>query len=149
MELTERETLIKVEQQLQDSIKNQSQILGDLKEIFNRIESESKVVAAIGAELRTHRETSSLRWSELDKKITSLEKSIAELSKEKDSIHELVTDEKEERTAADSLEQKEREKFQENITTSFKTTTFIIGGIVGLIGLIVTIFEIIGHVKGN
>ena len=149
MELTERETLIKVEQQLQDSIKNQSQILSDLKEIFSRIESESKVVASIGSELRTHRETSALRWSELDKKITSLEKSITVLSDGSKEINDLLTKEKEERVSAIGSEQKEREKFQENISTSFKTTTFIIGGIVTLIGVIVAVIEIVTYVKGH
>ena len=37
MELNERETLIRVDQQLKDSVNNQSQIMKDLKEILHYI----------------------------------------------------------------------------------------------------------------
>ena len=149
MELTERETLIKVDQQLQDSIRNQSQIISDLKDFFSRIENESKTVAAISAELRTHRETSTLRWTELDKKLNSLEQSISEITQETNELRDLLTKEKEDRTSADNSEKNEREKFQESINTSFKTTSFILGGVVGIIWLIVTIIEIVRFIKGG
>jgi len=71
--MDERETLIRVEQQLQDSIRNQSLILNDLKEIFNKIETESKSIAIVKSELNTHLETTTLRREENDRRFRNLE----------------------------------------------------------------------------
>lgn len=61
MELTERETLVKVEQKLNNVIENQNKISKDMLEIFRRIESESKIISGVKGELQAHLETTSVQ----------------------------------------------------------------------------------------
>jgi hypothetical protein len=61
MELTERETIVKIEQQLSDSTKNQAQIVEDMRTIFEKIDQESKFLASIKSDLRAHVETSTVQ----------------------------------------------------------------------------------------
>ena len=61
MELTERETIVKIEQQLNDSTRNQAQIVEDMRDIFSKIDQESKLLASIKSDLRAHVETSAVQ----------------------------------------------------------------------------------------
>ena len=108
MELTERETLIKVEQQLQDSVKNQATILSDIKEFFNRIETESKFIASTNAELKSYKEASAIRWTELEKKLTNLQKIYDDNATAIDKLFDITSKGKEERIDAINKEQQER-----------------------------------------
>jgi hypothetical protein len=74
MDLNERETLVKVEQQLKDSIKNQEQIIDDLREIFGKIDANSKATLQIETDLRVHLETSKVTRAEAEEKVNQLEK---------------------------------------------------------------------------
>jgi len=78
--MDERETLIRVEQQLQDSIKNQSLILNDLKEIFNKIEIESKAIVSVKSDLNTHLEMTVIRREETERRYREFENKIKELT---------------------------------------------------------------------
>ena len=171
MELNERETLIKVEQQLQDSVKNQEAILRDIKEFFNRIETESKFIASTNAELKSYKEASAIRWTELEKKLATLQKVNEDNSLAINKLFDLSAKEKEERINAINVEKTERKEaittehqdrtetvdeekearklFQESITSSFTTTKVIFTIIGSAIALIVGIFEIARHIKGN
>ena len=96
MELNERETLIKVETQLKDSVKNQSLIMSDLKEIFQRIESDSKKVTSLDGKIGGHMETSKIRWENIEKDMSDLKNSINDVSKNmeinKGNVADLKTD---------------------------------------------------------
>jgi hypothetical protein len=71
--MDDKETLIRVEQQLQDSIKNQTSILTDLNEIFDKIESEAKNNTLVQASLRTHIQVETIIQKEFDRRISSIE----------------------------------------------------------------------------
>jgi hypothetical protein len=159
-EFSDRDTLIRVEAQLQDSIRNQSQIISDLRTIFNRIELESKTVAAIGAEIRTHKETSALRWSEAEKKIDALERANQDIAnavnqlnstaiKDKEELKDAIEEECKERVKTLNEETKERQLYQENINASVSTTKIIVVIFVGIISLIATIIGIYQFFKGH
>ena len=152
MELNERETLVKVDQQLQDSVRNQGLILSDQKEIFNRIESEAKIVASMGAELRALKETVNLRLADIDKRLASLDDRCAEyddrLTTEVADRKAAINEETKARIAAISDEIKARENFESTIKTTYRTTVIILGGLIVLVGGIVSAIEIIKFIKG-
>ena len=129
MELNERETLIKVEQRLQDSVDNIRQMALDLKEIFGRLEKESKIMTTTKGELKTFIETASIRLSEIEKKLYKLDTKLDEIedtiNNEKAECIKLIIDEKQARTKAFSEEIKERELFETNLKSSGKTILLI------------------------
>ena len=137
MELNERETLIRVEQQLKDSIANQSKIMTDLKEIFSRIESDSKVVAQIKGDLKTHLETNRLKNQDINRRIEEVVRETNENSKR-------ILREREERKESINKEKIERETFEERVKTSigvFKVSISIIASIATIISAIVLILQ--------
>ena len=142
MELNERETLVKVEQQLQDSMRNQGQITNDQKEIFNRIESESKIVASINADVKILKENSNLRLVEIEKRLTCLENNCVAYDKN-------LTEEIANRKEAMNDEAKARESFELTIKASYRTTVIILGVIIIIIGAIVSVIEIVKYMKGS
>jgi hypothetical protein len=136
--MDERETLIRVEQQLQDSIKNQSLILNDLKEIFNKIEIESKATAVVKSDLNTHLETTIVRREDNDRRFRALEEKQKEIisilsqfqsdftsdvSDLKDSFLQLLEEERKKRVE----DTNESKIFQKQITTSINMLKWIIG----------------------
>lgn len=136
MELNERETLIKVEQQLNDSAQNQTQIMSDLKEIFQRIESESKIVTTIRGDLKGHSDNSRLRWESLEKRLESIEKLEDKIENNEKSISNL---------------KEEQGKFEEQVKSSARVTKWIIGIIAAvgsMIGTLALLFEIFEKIKG-
>ena len=60
--------------------------MSDLKEIFQRIEKESKIVTLTKAEVSTHCETSSLRFTEINKRLDDLEEDIESIPGVLDAI---------------------------------------------------------------
>lgn len=140
MELNERETLIKVEQRLNDSAQNQSQIMSDLKEIFQRIENESKTVTTIRGELKGHSDNSKLRWESLEKRLGSFEKAHESLEKKTEDNEKAVNNLKE-----------EQGKFEETVKASARVTKWVIGiiaAIGSMIGTLALLLEIIEKIKG-
>jgi len=110
--MDEREMLIRVEQQLQDSIKNQSLILSDLKELFSKIEIESKAISLVKSDLSSHlettlvrREETNRRFKEFEDKNKSFSESIIDINK---GISDIVT-------------------FQKQIQTTLSLMKWIIG----------------------
>jgi chromosome segregation ATPase len=71
--MDDKEMLIRVEQQLQDSLKNQSTLLSDLNEIFDKIDNEAKSNATIQSELNTHLETDTVRKEDFERRITNIQ----------------------------------------------------------------------------
>lgn len=140
MELNERETLIRVEQQLKDSIANQAQIMSDLKEIFARIEGDSKIVTQIKGDLRTHLETNSLKEQEMSRRID-------EVIKDTNSNSQKISKEREERKEALNQEKNKRETFEEKIKTSFGVFKVSIGALAGLATIISTVVAIMQFMK--
>jgi len=79
--MDEKETLIRVEQQLQDSIKNQSMILSDLNDIFNKIDDEAKSNASVQAELTTHIETDIVRKEDSERRLSNIEEKLKDFTR--------------------------------------------------------------------
>lgn len=75
----QRESLIRLETQLQDSIKNQNQILADLKDIFNKIEAESKSIMTVKSDLSNHLEMTVVRREDNDRRFKNNDEKIKEL----------------------------------------------------------------------
>jgi len=140
MELNERETLVRLEQQLKDSLKNTGQIMSDLKEIFQRIEKESKVTTTTKAEIATHCETSSLRFSEINK-------SLDELDDEVKKVMDLVQREKEDRIKQANEENKAREIFEEEVRSSVRTMKWIMGLFVSLVTVATFVFQLLKYIN--
>ena len=120
--MDERDTLIRVEQQLQDSIKNQSLILDDLKEIFGKIEEESKRIAAVKSELYTHLETSSVRREDTERRFKALEQQCEKINED---IETFDNDFTKSMTDADL--------FQKQVKSSVGLVKWVLGGIVVII----------------
>ena len=136
MEDRDREMLIRVEQQLVNATQNQSQILEDLREIFKRLEQDSKVVTTVSGDLKAHLESSNIRWSNMEKLLTELERKILALDRKVDKNSDDITSEREERNQAitnereaRSKEDKERETFETEFKASFKTISWIVGAL--------------------
>lgn len=130
MELSERETLIRVEQQLKDSTANQAQIMNDLKEIFSRIEIDSKLVAQIKSDSKSLNDLMDVKHQEFDRRI-------AELHKETD-----------ENSASISKEKEERRGFQESVKASLSTFKYLFGFLSALAAAISCAVAILQYVKG-
>ena len=136
--MDERETLIRVEQQLQDSIKNQSLILNDLKEIFSKIEIDSKATTAVKSDLNTHLELSTIRREESDRRFKALEEKLKECLDETNELQDIVSREfiEVKKDFLDKLEDEKKKRiddssdsklFQKQITTSMGMIKWIIG----------------------
>jgi uncharacterized membrane protein len=136
--MDERETLIRVEQQLQDSIKNQSLILNDLKEIFNKIELESKATTAVRSDLSNHLDMTVVRREENDRRFRAIEEKQKEvimiLNSFKDDTLKLIKNENDKIKLDFEEEKKERIKesqeskiFQKQIQTSIGLIKWIVG----------------------
>lgn len=131
----DRDTLIRVEQQLKDSVQNQSQILENQREIFQKLERESKQLTILNGEVKGHLDASKIRWEELEKKLQVFEKRVADneraVQKGKDDLEEEV---------------KERIKFDQGIeggarmakwiAVIFGTIATVISAIAGLATLL-------------
>lgn len=116
--------LIRVEQQMIDAAKNQATIMSDLKEIFNRIESESKISAQLKGDLKAYIDISTLRIADMDHRMADVSQTLKELQvefkKEKD----------------------ERNTFQSEINGSLKTFKWIFS-ILGAIAVFLNIVLVI------
>lgn len=125
----DRDMVIRLEQQLKDSIQNQSLIMKDLKEIFQRIEKESKATTTLAGDIKGHIENQKFRWDELNKKLDSYA----------DRIDDCETD------------IKEHENFEQTIVASFKTARFfisILAGVATLISVFAAALQILSYLKG-
>ncbi len=139
MEDRDRDMLIRVEQQLANASQNQAAISVDLKDIFGRLERDSKMVTMISGDLKGHLESSILRWANLEKRLNDIEKKLEGIE-EKIAINaDDITEEREERTEAITKEREERSKdnedrknFEQGVRTSVSTVSWIIGALAGL-----------------
>ena len=149
MELNERETLVRVEQQLKDSVNNQSKIMSDLKEIFGRIETDSKLVVTLNGDLKYYLENSRFRWDELEKKIKEiLEKLNRNENQTDENTRILITYSSIQKTIEEckesintnrksiSEEKDSRSLFQQDITSTIKTIGWLFGGLATLAAII-------------
>jgi predicted nucleic acid-binding Zn-ribbon protein len=164
MELTERETLVRVEQQLKDSVQNQSQIMVDLKEIFSRIESDSKMMVAVTGDVKSHLDNSKYRWDELEKKLTHINEKIKQCEEKtgdntkdiasiKDIVNRLADCEEciEENRKSIAEEKEARSLFQQDIVSTIKTVGWIFGSLATLAAIIsgiVLVLQLFGKLKG-
>jgi chromosome segregation ATPase len=123
--MDERETLIRVEQQLADSVKNQSLILDDLKEIFGKIDEESKYIAIVKSDLNTHLETGNVRREESERRFKTFEEQISRLSQQ-------VADAQ----AANTKSANDAETFKKQVMTSIGLLKWIVGVMAVLISTV-------------
>lgn len=137
MERDERDTLIKVEQQLKDSVQNQDQILSDLKDIFQRIENESKTITTMQGELRGHVDNSKIKWSNLEQRLTSYEKNNENIKEKNDNLENCFKKLKNEQTSLET-----------SVKTSVRVTKWLLSIIAGFGSLIGTIALMLQLFKG-
>jgi hypothetical protein len=71
--MEDREMLIRLEQQLQNSIDNQASIIEDLDQMFIKIDNEAKSNASVKADLNTHIETENVINQNYDRRILLIE----------------------------------------------------------------------------
>jgi septation ring formation regulator EzrA len=143
MEDRDREMLIRVEQQLTNASQNQKTIIEDLKEIFNRLERDSKLVTSISGDLKAHLESSVIRWSGLERRLSEMERRLEGIGNKIDVNAESITKEREERTEAITIEREGRSKdneqrknFEQSVRASVNTISWIIGALAGLATII-------------
>lgn len=126
LEDRDRDMLIRVEQKLENANQNQNQLLDDLRDVFKRLEHDSKMVTVLSGDLKGHLESSKVRWTNLEKKISEIDQ----------RLHNIET-KIEENAENLSKEVKERESFEREIKASIKT----IGWIFGILASIATVLS--------
>jgi hypothetical protein len=67
--MDDREMLIRVEQQMKDATQNQLQIMTDLKDLFRRIENDSKTVSQLKGDFQVFLQTSSMKMAEIERRL--------------------------------------------------------------------------------
>jgi len=153
--MSEKETLIRVEQQLKDSIKNQTQIIEDLRTIFARIEKESKIIGATRADIKAHLESSVVRKEDLTNRFKWIEERHNELketvAKFKDEVRANAKSSNENSSEEDRIDVLEKDfiQFKTEISTSVSTTRWIFGALIGSIGVILSVIELLKWLKGG
>ena len=126
MQMDDKEaSLIRVEEQLKESAKNQVSIMADLKEIFGRLERESKISTIISGDIKGHLEASQIKWDGANKRFEDGDEQFKELSKE-------LSAEKEARTS-----------FEQEVKTSLKTIKWVFGTLATVATIISVILGII------
>ena len=123
----DRDVLIRVEQQLDSLSKLQTSTREDLKEIFNRIEQDSKTVTIIDGNLKSHLESSIIRWGNLEKRLVEMESKLILIDEKIEDNAESITKEREDRVEALNDQKQEFKTFKEKITSSFATVSWIVG----------------------
>lgn len=131
MEPSDRDTLIRVEQQLKDSIQNQGQILEIQRDISQKVERDSKQLTVLTGDVKGHLESSKIRWEELEKKLNAFDKRVIETEKStKDNIKDITA------------EKEERIKFDQSVAASARTAKWIatiLGSLAALVSAILAV----------
>lgn len=127
MELSDRETLIKLEQQLQNSNQNQNQIIEAQGVIFSKIDKQSKEIFDLKTKLHTISETTILRKEQMDFKIKNYE----------DDVNELKRD------------NEKRKSFEDKTEGSLRTFKWLVGLGMFIVGALQLAAFIYFSVKGN
>ena len=110
MQMEDRDaSLIRVEEQLKESAKNQAFIMADLKDIFNRLERESKATTILSGDVKNFTETAKYRCDLMVKRLDDGDTLFKEMAKE-------MTKEKESRV-----------QFEQEVRTSIKTIKWVFG----------------------
>jgi len=161
MNIDDRESLIRLEEQLKESSRSHSQLLADIRDLFQRIERESKITANLSGDLKGHMENSSLRWSQLERRLVDLEHGIEAIdnkindmdvkaSTQKQETQTAFTEiqkensnEKSEFEKAIAKENKEREKFEKEVKTSVKLIAWVFGVLASIATIISAVTMII------
>jgi hypothetical protein len=132
MEMDDREeSLIRVEEQLKESAKNQASMIADLREIFDRLEKESKISMVISGDLKAHIEASRFRWDTFDRRLNEGDVTFRETAKS-------IAKEKEERTA-----------FEQDVASSLRTIKWVFGTLAGLAATLSSVVGIIQFLGGK
>lgn len=133
----DRDTLIRVEQQLKDSVQNQSQILENQREIFQKLEKESKQLTIVTGDVKGHVESSKIRWDELEKKLSTVDRRLGDTEKATKDNEKALTEEKEERA-----------KFDQGVAASARTAKVIATLLGTLAAIVSTIVAVAVYFKG-
>jgi len=161
MELNERETLVKVEQQLNNSIDNQKMISDELREFMKKLERNDKAMGLLQMDLKTHMNEAPLRREDLKNKLQLIGQDIATLKqKQNDNGKEFQKDIEElEKAIADKIEdlgkkledaggslnteKTERGTFETTVKTSVRNFKIFISTIIGFFAFLTVILKII------
>lgn len=119
-------------QQLDDSRKNQTEILQDLRTIFRRIEDDSKELTKLEGVFRAHIETSEIRIAEYNKQLTNHEERIFDAEAKVGGLNDKI-----------STEREARSSFQASIESSVATKDKAFRTAVMAISLLATILGIL------
>lgn len=127
MDLNERETLVKVEAELKNVIDVMGTFGEDVRDIFKRIEHDSKAIEVIKGDLKTHFETSEVKRDSCDNRMkqlkTDADKAVGRLERvDKDYKSEIESLKK----VIINIEKKQIE-FITQIETSSKNTKLFFG----------------------
>jgi len=117
-------SLIRVEEQLKESARNQTSIILDLKEIFNRLERESKSSVILSGDLKSHLESSKYRWDSLAERLERVDDSLKDLA------------------FRVNVEKEERAKFEQDIKASVRTIKWVFGTLASIASVLSAIVGI-------
>lgn len=163
--MSEEVTVARIEQQLKDAVVNQEQIIEDLRTIFNRIDRESKIIALIRSDLKSHLDTSVVKGDELNSRFKFIEERHIDLKDSYTKFKDKVSDEIEKvkgvdkvdgvdikrqiRDINDKVEKNSQDytTFKTEINTSMRVTKWVFGGIISLGTLTVAIIKIMEFLK--
>ena len=106
-------------------------MIADLREIFDRLEKESKISMVISGDLKAHIESSKFRWDTFDRRLNDGDVTFRETAK-------VIAKEKEDRTA-----------FEQDITSSLRTIKWVFGTLAGLAAALSSIVGIIQFLGGK
>ncbi len=146
MELNERETLIKVEQQLNNLIDNQAQISNELREFLKKLEKNDKTVGLLHIELKTHLGEAKLLKEYASNKHAYVTKEIDEFKKELKVFGEKYDKKTEDLEDVISTEKTERSNFEIVIKTSVKNFKIFISVLVGLFSFLLVLLKLAPYI---
>jgi len=126
MELSDRETLIKLEQKLENSNDNTKQIKEAHGIIFEKIDKQSKDLFDLKTKIHTISETAILRKEQMDFKIKNYENDIEDIKKENEK----------------------RKKFENEIKGSLRTLKWVVSVGMFIVGALQLAAFIYFSVKG-
>jgi hypothetical protein len=127
--MDDREMLIRVEQQMKDATQNQLQIMADLKDLFRRIENDSKTVSQLKGEFQVFLQTSTMKMAEIERRL--IEQTDVLKSMQSDVKKEKEDRAKEHTTIAESFN-----TFKSEMNGSIKAMKWVFGTIATIVAII-------------
>lgn len=130
--------LAKLQEQLLTAIEGHRQITIDLRTIFNRIDEDGKTIVRLDSEMKSVAEKATMRKENIDIVLANLIKTDGDLKK---SFEDFQSKMEEQESA--------RKDFEVDMKATFKTVSWVFGGLSILATILATLFGIMTYVRGH